>query len=76
MRPVRASEIGSYIFCQRAWWYSQRGVVPLSTQSLERGSSFHMKNWRITILSRLLRILAFVVLILGFSFIVVQFFVK
>lgn len=72
MRTVRASEIGSYLYCQRAWWYSIRGIESQNMVALEKGRLFHRKNWRSLILSKLLRGLAFVLLILGLVFIFTQ----
>jgi hypothetical protein len=40
-RPIRASEIGQFVFCRRAWWYARRGEVPLSSAELEMGSDGH-----------------------------------
>jgi len=68
MRTVRASEIGSYMYCQRAWWYSVRGIESQNQAALDRGRLHHRKNWRSTVLSKLLRGLAFVFLLLGLVF--------
>lgn len=40
-RTVRASEIGSFVFCQRAWLYQRRDKEPLNKDELAAGSSFH-----------------------------------
>ena len=40
-RTVRASEIGSFIYCQRAWWYQRRGFEPINRSELAAGSEFH-----------------------------------
>jgi len=40
-RTVRASEIGAYLFCQRAWWYQRQEVQPVNEDELAAGDDFH-----------------------------------
>ena len=40
-RTVRASEIGTFVYCQRAWWYQRRGFVPINRKKMAAGSAFH-----------------------------------
>jgi hypothetical protein len=63
MRTIRASEIGTYLYCQRAWWYQKQGY-PLGNQSeLASGTQLHIQNTRKVFISGCLRVLAYVLLI-------------
>ncbi|MCS6842255.1 MAG: hypothetical protein NZ699_00895 [Roseiflexus sp.] len=59
VRTIRASEIGEYVYCARAWWL--RRVVGLEPEERERreyGTALHRRHARLVVLSRLLLILA------------------
>ena len=68
VRVIRASEIGEYNYCSRAWWYKHvakltpGGDVPAR---LEAGSEAHRKHGRSVVLSARLRIMGAALLIIG-----------
>jgi len=62
MRTIRASEISSFIFCQRAWWYQRQGVQPINRAELAGGTVFHQEQVRAVRSALLLRVLAWVLL--------------
>lgn len=68
VRVIRASEIGEYNYCSRAWWYKHvakvapGGDVPAR---LEAGSEAHRKHGRAVVLSARLRIMGAALLIVG-----------
>ncbi|MCD6474779.1 MAG: hypothetical protein J7K85_00780 [Anaerolineaceae bacterium] len=41
MRTIRASEIGSYLFCARAWWYRRIGKPSQNEQIMKEGTTYH-----------------------------------
>ena len=41
MRKVRASELGSFSYCQRAWWYQQQGMPSENQGAMDAGSHEH-----------------------------------
>ncbi|HOJ01405.1 MAG TPA: hypothetical protein PLL88_07270 [Anaerolineaceae bacterium] len=43
-RTVRASEIGDYLFCERAWWYVRQGLKNRNQAELAGGLSFHEEH--------------------------------
>lgn len=44
---VRASEIGSFIYCARAWWLHRvKGYQPDNVTDLERGDAVHLAHGR------------------------------
>ncbi len=44
MKIIRASEVGTYQFCNRAWWYQLQGYKPDNRLELEQGKDFHNKH--------------------------------
>ena len=55
MRAIRASELGSYRFCERAWWYQLQGVESDNLTDLAAGSSYHQSHGRRTLSAGLMR---------------------
>jgi hypothetical protein len=55
MRVLRTSELGSFLYCQRAWWYNAQGVEPENRTELAAGSDFHRRHgarvWQARLLS-------------------------
>jgi hypothetical protein len=72
-RTIRASEIGTFLYCQRAWWYQRQNIKPINQQELTDGSEFHSEHWLQTSSANTLRTAAWIILvisliILGFYF--------
>jgi hypothetical protein len=78
MRTIRASEICTFIFCQRAWWYQREGVEPINRAEMSAGSQFHEQQGNIARSAIMMRILAWVLIILAIVgltvFLTIQFF--
>lgn len=63
---IRASEIGQYAFCARAWWLARvKGHPSTNVAALERGSARHRAHGRTVESYRLLRRAALALLLLA-----------
>jgi CRISPR/Cas system-associated exonuclease Cas4 (RecB family) len=71
MRTIRASEIGTYLYCKRAWWYQRQGVPSQNQQELAVGSAYHLRHGRMVIQAGLLRLAGWVILFLGITVFVI-----
>ena len=60
---IRASEIGSYLYCRRAWWYRKQGVQSENQAELAAGTALHQRHGRKVLASMLLRGLAFLLVL-------------
>jgi len=63
MRTIRASEIGLYLYCRRAWWYHNQGVVSENQAEMASGSELHRQHGRRVLAAGLLRWLALALLL-------------
>lgn len=71
MRTVRASEIGTYLYCQRAWWYQRQDVASINQIELATGQMLHEQHGRRVVAAGCTRTLAWIMLFLGLSLVVV-----
>lgn len=64
MPPViRASEIGNYLYCRRAWWYRKQGLESENQAELAGGTELHRRHGRQVIASGLTRTLAIILIL-------------
>lgn len=63
MRPIRSSEIGSYLYCRRAWWCRKTGVEPSNKAELVAGTELHRKHGRQVLAAALTRTLGWLLLL-------------
>ena len=57
-RTINASELNSYLYCKRAWWYAIRGVKAQNEHELTKGLVVHQQHGEEVFLSSLLHLLA------------------
>lgn len=60
MRPIRSSEIGSYLYCRRAWWYRKTGVPSENQAELSAGTELHRRHGRKVMAALLTRTLGLI----------------
>ena len=70
MKPIRASEIGSYLYCARAWWYHQKGVQSSNQAEMTAGTELHRAHGRQVLASGLTRTLALILLLVALALLV------
>jgi hypothetical protein len=67
MKTIRVSEISTYLYCQRAWWYQKSGYESENTAELATGQGIHEKHGRYVMFVGCLRILAIGLLLLSLA---------
>jgi CRISPR/Cas system-associated exonuclease Cas4 (RecB family) len=45
-KTIRASDIGAYLYCRRAWWYRLQGYASENKAALDQGTRFHDEHGR------------------------------
>ena len=59
MKVLRASEIGEYVYCHRAWWLRHvQGLESANVRELARGTAAHAAHGRLVSLAFMLRLAA------------------
>lgn len=73
-RTIRASEIGAFLYCRRAWWYRLQGVEPQNREILDGGTAYHLRHGKEVWLASLIRLAgwfflggAFILLVVGLT---------
>ena len=73
MRVIRASEIGTYLYCRRAWKYQRKQVPSENVREMAIGTQIHRQHGRMVFASGCLRILAFGMLLAALVLLVIHF---
>lgn len=64
MAIIRASDIGIYLYCRRAWKYRRDGVPSANQAEMSAGTELHKRHGRQVMASMLTRALG-IILLLG-----------
>ncbi len=67
MKTIRASEIGVYLYCQRAWWYQRQGIQTENLEDIIGGIELHQRHERAVVVSGCTQALAFLLLLVALA---------
>lgn len=65
MSVIRSSDIGSYLYCRRAWWYRKQGLESDNQAELVAGTELHHKHGRQVVAASLTRAAGFILLMIA-----------
>jgi CRISPR/Cas system-associated exonuclease Cas4 (RecB family) len=65
MHIIRSSDIGTYLYCRRAWWYKVQGVASVNQTELAAGTELHAKHGRQVLASTLTRTAGLILLMVA-----------
>ena len=65
MHIIRSSDIGTYLYCRRSWWYKKQGVPSVNQTELAAGTELHAKHGRQVLASGITRTLALILLMIA-----------
>ena len=65
MHIIRSSDIGTYLYCRRAWWYKKQGIESVNQTELAAGTELHAKHGRQVLASTLTRTAGLILLMLA-----------
>ena len=70
MSVIRSSDIGSYLYCRRAWWYRKQGLESENQAELAAGTELHHKHGRQVMAATLTRTAGFILLMIAIVIVV------
>jgi len=65
MPIIRSSDIGTYLYCNRAWWYKKQGFESSNQAELAVGTELHVKHGRQVLASSISRTIGLVLLMIA-----------
>lgn len=65
MHIIRSSDIGTYLYCRRSWWYKKQGIESVNQTELAAGTELHAKHGRQVLASTLTRMVGLILLMIA-----------
>jgi CRISPR/Cas system-associated exonuclease Cas4 (RecB family) len=62
---IRSSDIGTYLYCRRSWWYRKQGVESANQAELAAGTELHAKHGRQVLASSISRTIGLILLMIA-----------
>jgi len=62
---IRASEVGSFLFCRRAWHYQRSGVESQNQERMNAGTRMHEAHGKAVFTAGIYRLLGYGALLAG-----------
>ena len=69
---IRASEIGSYLYCRRAWYYRKQGLESENQAELAGGTELHRQHGRHVMAAGILRFAVYMLLLAAIALLVAE----
>lgn len=73
MRTIKASEIGTFLYCQRAWWFKQQGIESENIAQMASGTEIHNQHGRTVMVSGCWRVAGYGLLLASLLLVVAHF---
>jgi len=67
MPVIRASEIGNFLYCQRAWWYRQQGVESENQLELTAGLQIHRLHGLAVLAANIATIAGYILILISLA---------
>ena len=72
MRVIKASELNSFLYCERAWWYQLQGEPSANQSAMDAGTQSHQTHARqvklvpvLIVIAALLVLIALIIILVG-----------
>jgi len=72
MRVIKASELNSFLYCERAWWYQLQGEPSAKQPAMDAGTQSHQTHARqvklvpvLIVVAALLALIALIIILVG-----------
>jgi CRISPR/Cas system-associated exonuclease Cas4 (RecB family) len=65
MPIIRASDIGTYLYCRRAWWYKKQGIPSVNQTEFAAGTQLHARHGRQVLASGITRNIGLLIMMIA-----------